>query len=675
MEHDTKEFDEDNIPDLDDTISACCGLVTVGAESEIVRLVHYTTQEFFESEDGRVWLGGAQQKLAEKCITYLSFDEFSSGICEDLGDWNGRNYHYPFYEYSSQFWGDHARLCGDSAVVRPFLSKKKQLQASSQILLIQDTGYDHDVIQYFHSQGVSYMSPLSIVAHFGLQDILYEFLDKQSINATDVNLRTPLSYAAAHGQIGLVQLLLEKGAEIEFPDKDGRAPLQWAALNGHADVLLLLLTKVGSLDSDHVTITLLEAADRGQNNAVNVLLDKGANIQGSDQKGLTVLHMAASMEHESTIALLFNRGAQIDVQDDHGWTPLMWAVAVDNLSITTFLLEHGAKVNVKNKEGMTALMIGSRNAVECSIIRALLDHGVEVAAMDNNQYSALHYATLMTRFELTDWSWEWADRIETKYSKRRVDTVSCLLDHKADLLGLTSDGWSALGLAAKSGNLRVVHLLMDTYHRQCLDIDLATILDGRDEHGRNILHHIAKQNDLSLLEQFTQPNLSSKFYDKHGKSTLDYAVISGSEKMVLQLLDKIPSENLASSSDSSWSSLHWACRQGSFDLIHILAARGYAATTVKTIYPDAQWMPLDMAVYFENTRLISATNRDLDPRHKWHDTIASGIVDRDTNSGVISPVRANPLEQIAASYQAYCEGCLTVCVKNLIIALLTVNIR
>jgi hypothetical protein len=42
------ELDPDNIPDVEDMVSICAGLVTIDDESNIIRLVHYTTQEYFE---------------------------------------------------------------------------------------------------------------------------------------------------------------------------------------------------------------------------------------------------------------------------------------------------------------------------------------------------------------------------------------------------------------------------------------------------------------------------------------------------------------------------------------------------------------------------------------------------------------------------------------------------
>ncbi|KAL8686003.1 MAG: hypothetical protein Q9218_007413 [Villophora microphyllina] len=49
VEEGTSELDGENKPDLDDIVSVCLGLVTIDEDSNIIRLVHYTTQEFLEN--------------------------------------------------------------------------------------------------------------------------------------------------------------------------------------------------------------------------------------------------------------------------------------------------------------------------------------------------------------------------------------------------------------------------------------------------------------------------------------------------------------------------------------------------------------------------------------------------------------------------------------------------
>ena len=57
------EFDADNLLAIDLVVSVCAGLVIVEGESEIVRLVHYTAQEYFDSV-GQDQRAKDQQKLA-----------------------------------------------------------------------------------------------------------------------------------------------------------------------------------------------------------------------------------------------------------------------------------------------------------------------------------------------------------------------------------------------------------------------------------------------------------------------------------------------------------------------------------------------------------------------------------------------------------------------------------
>jgi hypothetical protein len=65
------ELDLANIPDVEDMVSVCAGLVTVDDESAIIRLVHYTTEEYFKDIQ-ESWNPRAQQDIASACLTYLS---------------------------------------------------------------------------------------------------------------------------------------------------------------------------------------------------------------------------------------------------------------------------------------------------------------------------------------------------------------------------------------------------------------------------------------------------------------------------------------------------------------------------------------------------------------------------------------------------------------------------
>lgn len=70
-------LEDESLPDTDDVIGVCAGLVTFDEQSQTVRLVHYTTQEFFEKTQSR-WLPDAEGLLARACIRYISLDVFTN---------------------------------------------------------------------------------------------------------------------------------------------------------------------------------------------------------------------------------------------------------------------------------------------------------------------------------------------------------------------------------------------------------------------------------------------------------------------------------------------------------------------------------------------------------------------------------------------------------------------
>ncbi|KAL2197095.1 hypothetical protein P885DRAFT_77574 [Corynascus similis CBS 632.67] len=98
------ELDPDNIPLVQDIVSVCAGLVTVDEESKIIRLVHYTTQEYFVRTWKR-WFPNAQVDITDICATYLSFRSFESGFCRTDAEFEDRLRTNRLYDYAARYWG------------------------------------------------------------------------------------------------------------------------------------------------------------------------------------------------------------------------------------------------------------------------------------------------------------------------------------------------------------------------------------------------------------------------------------------------------------------------------------------------------------------------------------------------------------------------------------------
>ena len=59
MEVGESQIDENNLLQVEDMVSACAGLVTVDEKPNIIRLVHYITQEYFERMQA-LWFPNAE---------------------------------------------------------------------------------------------------------------------------------------------------------------------------------------------------------------------------------------------------------------------------------------------------------------------------------------------------------------------------------------------------------------------------------------------------------------------------------------------------------------------------------------------------------------------------------------------------------------------------------------
>ncbi len=141
---------------------------------------------------------------------------------------------------------------------------------------------------------------------------------------------TALHRAAARGDLAMLALLIERGAELEAPDGSGATALSWASDEDRDDAVdwllahdarasavalaargrVLELTQVledapWMLDQRSVQGTPLHAAvRRGRHAAVELLLARGADPGERDDAGFSALDLARQSRNGSIIALI-----------------------------------------------------------------------------------------------------------------------------------------------------------------------------------------------------------------------------------------------------------------------------------------------------------------------------------------------------------------------------------
>ena len=109
--------------------------------------------------------------------------------------------------------------------------------------------------------------------------------------------------AALTGNERLARKLVTRGADINKP---GWAPLHYAATHGHLSIMQMLLDQHAYIDAEspNGTTTLMMAVGYGTFAAARLLVDAGADTTLKNQQGLTALDFAHRASRPDSIKFL-----------------------------------------------------------------------------------------------------------------------------------------------------------------------------------------------------------------------------------------------------------------------------------------------------------------------------------------------------------------------------------
>lgn len=235
--------------------------------------------------------------------------------------------------------------------------------------------------------------------------------------------QTALQFTAGCGQNKVVDVLVERGADLEPHHYNQTGALDLSAEGGHLRVINTLVLNgaivrpdtIGRLrcdveeefraafnillDGNHedghespgefLQCALLVAAEYGNLPVVKALSTKGVDLDGTAEfypshcsiiaGQATALHAAAFGGHNDVVNYLLENRVRIDPVDGNFDSPLMWSVMEKHLCVSATLLEAGADVSKEDQEGSSSLLFA---ASSCSVDMALLllRYGADVNA-------------------------------------------------------------------------------------------------------------------------------------------------------------------------------------------------------------------------------------------------------------------------------------------------------
>lgn len=152
---------------------------------------------------------------------------------------------------------------------------------------------------------------------------------------------------------------------------------------GGAGALLAVVLAVGAAPPQE---GLLDAARKGDADAVRALLENGADPNLAQGDGLTALHLAAREGHIEVVEILIGAGAETGTTTRIGdYTPLHLAGGAGNAGVVGALLGAGADPGaVTTSSGVTPLHLAAEARGSEAAVRLLLAHGAPVNARERS---------------------------------------------------------------------------------------------------------------------------------------------------------------------------------------------------------------------------------------------------------------------------------------------------
>jgi ankyrin repeat protein len=208
-----------------------------------------------------------------------------------------------------------------------------------------------------------------------------------SIDDATVPGDTPLHFVASLGDLETAKILLDAGANPNWPNEHpGNTPLHNATSQKHYEMVDLLLSRgasqeikndegFSSLDlakkmNDPKLVAIFSSfpinPDKSQRPEVFAALRRSSStadncgyiyksVQDTNLIGDTALHVATRREEINTVKALLVAGANPNVQGEYGYTPFHEAVLKNNYDLVRLLLEHGASKNIRNEKGFSPM--------------------------------------------------------------------------------------------------------------------------------------------------------------------------------------------------------------------------------------------------------------------------------------------------------------------------------
>jgi len=495
------------------------------------------------------------------------------------------------------------------------------------------------------------------------------------IGVRDIEGKTALDIATERGYDVITQLLKDRteGMKLVFSSShtvlqifehlqkavDAGGSMDKPTQKNGSDTVWMITTRTeGTLKNSNPRIALHTAAENGNFEQVERLVEAGTALDYGDTFGRTALWRAASRGHKSITRLLLANGSCTNIPDCEGMTPIEIAAREGHWDVVDEFLEHHPTIRPEGIEYLRSQLYEASESGESKILQIILKCGISVNTTYKYGYTPLHVAAKYGQTEISRILLKNGANVKkTDYRRKvplllaaekgHVEIVRNLLNYK-----VCFDGFKPLSTAASSGQVEV----------NGEELGHGAIVDSHNEDGLKSLRAPASEEEFQDVRRSLNYGGSVDITDEDGSTPLYVAALNGHVEVVRELLNH--GAEVGSLSKNGWSPLNSAADKGHVEVVRDLLKNG---ARVEIANNDG-WTPLNSAAHKghidvvrellkRGARVESANNNGWTPLNsaadKGHVDVVRELLKHDARLESVSKNGWTPLKSAASKGHVY----------------------
>lgn len=431
-------------------------------------------------------------------------------------------------------------------------------------------------------QNAGFFDPVVIAINNKADLDVLKFLIEQEGNSVDKKThhsRIYLQWAAAAGNLELVNYLLAKGSDVNYKDSHGDDVITYAASAGNKNLAVFdALIKAGAnakaKNEEGTNLIMAAIANDSDLSVTNYFISKGVSLTEKDKFGRTVADYSTKLGDLKILDQLIAKG--VKPTDQALFFATQGSRTKENgIEVFKTLIEH-YKLNPKalNPQAQTLLHALSRRG-NLEIINYVLSKGTDAKIVDKSGNTALMVAA----------------------GGKNLDLVNLLLSKSNNINAVNHLGESALTKAVAAGTPEIVALL----------IDKGAKTDIIDKAGNNLASYWLnsfKPKDESFSQKqeiLAKANVDFKATQQKGSTLLHLAVDKGNVELVKKAIEL--GVNVNTQDEDGNTALHKAALVAKDDVILKALVAAGVNKNLKTEFEETAYELAEQNEFLKNNNV------------------------------------------------------------------------